>query len=64
MKIGFGRVDITPPLGTPVTGGWNGRVAEGIWDPLELNAVVLESSGERLAVVAADLHYMHCVIKT
>lgn len=64
MKIGFGRVDITPPLGTPVTGGWKGRVAEGIWDPLELNAVVLEERGERIAVVAADLHYMHRVHAT
>jgi len=59
MKVGFGRVDITPPLGTPVTGGWQGRYAQGIWDPLELNALVLESGGRRIAVVAADLHYMH-----
>ena len=59
MKAGFGRVDVTPPLGTPVTGGWQGRIAEGIWDPLELNALVLERDGVRLALVAADLHYMH-----
>ncbi len=59
MKVGFGRVDVTPPLGTPVTGGWQGRVAEGILDPLELCAIVAESGGEQVAIVAADLHYMH-----
>ncbi len=57
-------MDITPPLGTPMTGGWKGRLAEGILDPLELNAVVLESGGGRIAIVAADLHYMHQVHAT
>lgn len=64
MKIGFARVDITPPLGTPMTGGWQGRFADGILDPLELNAVVMERDGERIAVIAADLHYMHEVHAT
>ena len=64
MKIGFGRVDITPPLGTPMTGGWKDRRAEGILDPLELNAVVLEQDGDQIAVVTADLHYMHEVHAT
>ena len=57
-------MDITPPLGTPMTGGWKDRRAEGILDPLELNAVVLEQDGDQIAVVTADLHYMHEVHAT
>ena len=55
MKIGFGRVDITPPLGTKITGAWQLREADGVMDPLELNALVLESGEERIAIVTADL---------
>lgn len=57
-------MDITPPLGTPMTGGWQGRIADGILDPLELNAVVMEREGECIAMVTADLHYMHEVHAT
>ena len=55
MKIGFGRVDITPPLGTQLTGAWQLREADGVLDPMELNAVALEIGEEKLIVVAADL---------
>lgn len=55
MKIGFGRVDITPPLGTRITGAWQLRVADGVMDPLELNALVMEVGEERIAIVTADL---------
>lgn len=52
---GFARVDITPPLGTPLVGYFEERRAKGILDPLEANAVAF-SDGERTAVlVAADL---------
>lgn len=54
MKIGFGRVDVTPPLGTQITGAWQLREADGVMDPLELNAVVLESGEERIVILAAD----------
>ena len=54
MKIGFGRIDVTPPLGTQITGAWQLRTADGVMDPLELNAVVLESGEEKIVVLAAD----------
>jgi len=50
LKVGFGRVDVTPPLGTGLTGYPNERLADGILDPLEANAVAF-SDGEKSAVV-------------
>ena len=55
FKVGFARVDITPPMGTPIVGYFEERRAKGVLDSLEANAVAL-SDGERTAVVvAADL---------
>ena len=55
FKAGFARVDITPPLGTPLVGYFEERHAQGVLDNLEANALAL-SDGERTAVlVAADL---------
>lgn len=50
LKVGFGRVDVTPPLGTGLAGYFHERLADGILDPLEANAVAF-SDGEKSAVV-------------
>ncbi len=55
MKIGFGRVDITPPLGTKITGAWQLRDADGVMDPLELNAIAIQNGEDTIVIVAADL---------
>ena len=55
FRAGFARVDITPPLGTPIVGYFEERHAQGVLDNLEANALAL-SDGERTAVlIAADL---------
>ena len=55
LKAGFARLDITPPLGTPISGYFYERKADGILDPLELNALAV-SDGENTAVlVVSDL---------
>ena len=55
FKAGFARVDITPPLGTPIVGYFEERRARGVLDNLEVNALAL-CDGERMAVlIAADL---------
>ena len=55
FKAGFARVDITPPLGTPIVGYFEARYAKGVLDNLEAQALAL-SDGERTAVlIAADL---------
>jgi len=54
LRAGFARRDITQPLGTPSSLGLFVTVTE-IWDPLSATAVVLESDGERVALVGLDL---------
>ena len=50
MKAGFGRLDMTPPLGTPLAGYYEQRLANDVLDPLSLNAIAL-SDGESTAVL-------------
>lgn len=47
---GFGRLDITPPLGVYIGGGWNARYGQGVLDPLYVNAVAF-GDGEKSAVL-------------
>ncbi len=50
IKAGFSRVDVTPPLGSYLSGYFSDRYAKGMIDPLYLNAVAL-SDGENTAVI-------------
>lgn len=55
LKAGFSRVDITPPLGNYMPGYFEERYAEGILDPLQLNALAVSDGTQTVLVVAADL---------
>ena len=55
FKAGFARVDITPPLGTPIVGYFEKRVAKGILDTLEANAHAVSDGATTAVLVAADL---------
>lgn len=50
MLVGFSRLDVTPPLGTPLAGIPTERLANGILDPIELNALAF-SDGESTAIL-------------
>ena len=52
---GSAQVEITPPLGTSLAGYFTDRVSDAVADPLFARAVVIESGGERLALVSCDL---------
>ena len=55
LKAGFARLDMTPPFGTPMAGYYEARRADGVLDPLYLNALAL-SDGERTVIfVTADV---------
>ena len=45
LKVGFGRVNITPMLGIPMEGYFTPRFAESILDDLELNVLALGGQG-------------------
>ena len=55
FRVGVASVDITPPMGIPMAGYYHERGADGMLDPLHSKAMVIESQGERAALVVLDL---------
>lgn len=55
MRIGFSKVDITPPIGTELGGYAGYRPCSGVHDPLHCRAVLLEQDGLLYALVAVEL---------
>lgn len=57
LQAGFARVDITPPLGTPLLGYFNvvERLAETIMDHLEVNALAISDGNNKVVLLSADL---------
>ena len=55
LKAGFARLDMTPPLGSPMAGYFEYREAEGILDPLELNALAVSDGENTVVIVTADI---------
>ena len=58
FQAGFARVDITPPLGSPLAGNSKYRPADRILDPLELNCVAFSDGENKAVLIAADLLYV------
>ena len=54
LKVGFGRVDITPKLGIDIAGYYVKRIADGILDPLYANAIAFECGDDRAVMIALD----------
>ncbi len=57
MQAGFARVDVTPQLGTILTGYFTARISDGIFDPVELNAVALQAGEDTVLVITGDFMY-------
>lgn len=54
VRVGFSRVVITPPIGTNIHGYYHQRIAEGVLDDLEVNAVAVEKNGNTVVLFAID----------
>ena len=66
IQAGVAKVDITPPVGTPLAGfgARKGQPSTGVHDPLEARALVLTIGDEKLALVAVDhLGYDHAMVE-
>ncbi|NMA07903.1 MAG: hypothetical protein GX929_02145 [Clostridiales bacterium] len=50
FKVGFSRVDITPPMGIPIAGYFVKRIADGVLDNLDANCIAV-SDGKKTAVL-------------
>ncbi len=55
LKVGFSRIDITPPLGVSVAGYFEKRFAKGVRDPLYATAVVFDDGIQRAVVMSVDV---------
>jgi len=55
LSVGFGKADITPPLGCALAGSFSERRATKVNRPLEALALVVSSGGKGLAFVVLDL---------
>ena len=59
LKAGFGRVNITPPMGIAIRGYFKPRYADGVLDELEINALALMSGETKTLLITVD----HCGIE-
>jgi len=57
MRAGFGKQELTPPMGVELAGYgyYLGRCAESVRDPLYARAVLLEDGGIRALIICCDL---------
>ena len=57
MRAGFGKSELTPPMGVELAGYgyYLGRCAQSVRDPLYARAVVIEENGARAVIICCDL---------
>lgn len=57
MRAGFGKSELTPPMGVELAGYgyYLGRCAQSVRDPLYARAVLLEDGGLRTLIICCDL---------
>lgn len=55
LQVGFARVDMTPPVGSEIPGGFNKKLSKGVHDALFAEAAVFINEGVQVAIVGIDL---------
>jgi len=56
LKIGYARVNITPPMGVNIAGYYKVRIADGVLDELEACAVAVKAGDSTALLITID----HC----
>ena len=54
LKAGFARLDVTPPLGSDLSGYFYARATSGVLDNLYLNAVAIRNDTDTVVLMAID----------
>ena len=54
LKVGFCRMNITPMLGIDLIGYFKTRLADGVLDELELNALALSAGDKKVLIFSLD----------
>ena len=55
LQIGFGEVDITPPVGLKMCGSLQPRIDVGVDNPLMAKTLLASAGGKTVAIVGVDL---------
>lgn len=58
LMAGFARVNATPPLGIGIAGYFQERLAEGVLDELEVNALALSNGDVKVVLLSFDICYI------
>ncbi len=54
LEVGFGRVNVTPPIGIGLSGYFNLRISDGVLDELEANAIALKVDDKIAVMISVD----------
>jgi len=54
LQAGFARVNITPMMGICINGYFKDRIADGVLDELEINAIALRTGDDTVVLAAID----------
>ena len=54
LKAGFAKVDVTPPLGSPLAGYARERISDGVLDPIELVALAINDGDNTALIITGD----------
>lgn len=54
IKVGFSRVNITPPLGIRIAGYYVERIADGVLDELSANAIAVSKNDKTFFLISVD----------
>ncbi len=58
LKAGFARLDITPPIGIPISGYYEKRYAKGCLDRLKVHAIAIENGGKKAIIINLDMLFI------
>ena len=54
LKVGYARLDVTPPLGSPLAGYYHHRISDGVLDPIELVALAAHDGENTVLIITGD----------
>ncbi len=63
FEAGFSRADITPPIGTPLSGYYSRRVSDGVLDPLYARCLAISDGNAKALIFSVDnVHLQDSVV--
>lgn len=54
LKVGFARVNVTPVMGINISGYYKVRLADGVLDDVEINAIAIRKANDTVLMLSID----------